>query len=86
VGRAAAAAVSAGVAATVAGALVRLPVGTPDWPGVVLAGILSGSVAALVFVGVAMLIDRRDARAMLARLRARLPRPHTTAAADRRDG
>lgn len=86
VGRAAVAAVLAGAVATVAGVLARLPVGTPDWPAVALAGILSGSVAALVFVGVAMLIDRRDAGAMLARLRARLPRPRAHAAADRRDG
>jgi putative peptidoglycan lipid II flippase len=84
VGRAAGAAVLAGAAATVAGVLARLPVGTPGWPGVALAGILSGSVAALVFAGVAMLVDRRDAGAVLARLRRRLPgsRPDATVAGD----
>jgi putative peptidoglycan lipid II flippase len=83
VARAAGAAVLGGVAATVAGVLARLPVGTPGWPGVALAGILSGSVAALVFAGVAMLVDRRDAMAALARLRRRLPgrRPGAGAAA-----
>jgi putative peptidoglycan lipid II flippase len=73
VGRAAGAAVLAGLAATAAGVAVRvpLPVGTPAWPQVALAGILSGSVAAVVFAGVAVLVDRRDAASILARLRRR---------------
>jgi hypothetical protein len=49
-------------------------VGTPAWPQVTLAGILSGSVTAIVFAGVVLLVDRRDAGPLLARLR-RLARP-----------
>jgi hypothetical protein len=38
---------------------------------VALAGILSGSVAMVVFAGVAVLVDRRDAASILGRLRRR---------------
>jgi putative peptidoglycan lipid II flippase len=88
VGRATVASVLAGVAGAVAGVVARVPVGTPGWPQVALAGILSGSVAAAVFVGVAMLIDRRDAGPMLARLRSRLRarRPGTPGGAGRAEG
>ncbi len=60
----------AGTLATLAG--VAVPAVLPaarGWPTVVGTGALSGAVVVLVFVGVAVLADRRDAGALLARLR-----------------
>jgi putative peptidoglycan lipid II flippase len=70
VGRAGLAAVLAGLAAGTMGTVARLPLpGTPDVLVVLLAGMLSGSVAAVVFAAVAVLVDRADAGPVLARLR-----------------
>ncbi len=80
VSRAAGTAVLAGTLAAVAGVAVRWPLTGPGWggvsrapggagyPGVVASGVLSGVAVALVFVGVAVLVDRHDVRPMLARL------------------
>jgi putative peptidoglycan lipid II flippase len=80
--RAAGTAVLAGTLAAAVGILVRWPLtgavwdaaarahpgGTPGYPRVVLAGMLSGVAVAVVFAGVVLVVDRRDARPMLARL------------------
>ncbi len=69
VGRAGAVAVLAGTLAALAGVAVRrLGPATPGTAGVVLAGMLSGVVVVLVYIGVAALVDRADTRPMLARL------------------
>nr|WP_239134252.1 lipid II flippase MurJ [Rugosimonospora africana] len=80
VSRAAGTAVLAGTLAALAGIVVRWPLtgtgwgvvsrapgGTPGYSGVVAGGILSGVTIALVFLGVAVLVDRHDVRPMLAR-------------------
>ena len=70
VGRAGAAALLAGTLATLAGIAVRaaLPAAT-GWIAVAGTALLSGIVVAVVFAGVALLVDRRDAGALLGRLR-----------------
>jgi len=70
VGRAGGAALIAGTLATLAGIAVRagLPAAT-GWFAVLGTAALSGVVVALVFAGVAVLVDRRDAAALLVRLR-----------------
>jgi putative peptidoglycan lipid II flippase len=67
--RAAGTALLAGTLAAAAGIVARWPVrGTPGYAGAVLGGMLSGIAVAVVFVGVVLLVDSRDARPMLARL------------------
>jgi putative peptidoglycan lipid II flippase len=82
VSRAAGTALLAGTLSAVAGIAVRWPLtgagwggvsrapggGSTGYPGVVASGILSGVAVALVFVGVAVLVDRHDVRPMLARV------------------
>jgi putative peptidoglycan lipid II flippase len=69
VGRAGGAALLAGTLATLAGIAVRamLPAAT-GWLGVLGGAALSGVVVALVFGGVAVLVDRHDATGLLARI------------------
>jgi putative peptidoglycan lipid II flippase len=70
VARAGAVTLLAGTLATLAGVAVRVVLpAARDWPTVVSTGTLSGAAVALVYVGVAVLADRRDAGALLARLR-----------------
>ena len=70
VGRAGAAALLAGTLAALAGVAVRaaLPAAT-GWFAVTGTAVLSGFVVVLVFAGVAVLVDRRDAGTLLSRLR-----------------
>ena len=70
VGRAGGAALVAGTLAALAGVAVRaaLPAAT-GWFAVSGTAVLSGFVVALVFAGVAVLVDRRDAGTLLGRLR-----------------
>jgi putative peptidoglycan lipid II flippase len=70
VGRAGAAALLAGTLATLAGIAVRaaLPAAT-GWIAVAGTAVLSGIAVAVVFAGVAVLVDRRDASTLLGRLR-----------------
>jgi len=69
VGRAGGAALLAGTLATLAGIAVRaaLPAAT-GWFGVLGGALLSGVVVALVFGGVAVLVDRKDAAELWARV------------------
>ncbi len=72
VGRAGAAALLAGTLATLAGIAVRaVAPASPGWFGVFVTAVLSGLVTAVVFAGVAGLVDRGDAAALLARVRRR---------------
>jgi putative peptidoglycan lipid II flippase len=69
VGRAGGTALLAGTLATLAGIAVRAAVpAATGWAGVIGTAVLSGTAVALVFAGVAVLLDGRDARALLARL------------------
>jgi putative peptidoglycan lipid II flippase len=70
VGRAGVAALLAGTLATLAGIAVRAAVpAAADWPGVLGTAALSGVVVLAVFGTVALLVDRRDTAAVLARVR-----------------
>jgi putative peptidoglycan lipid II flippase len=73
VGRATGAALLAGALAAAAGMAVRLPLpATPGAWGAALAGMLSGVVVAVVFVGIVLLFDRRDLRPLFAAVARRL--------------
>jgi putative peptidoglycan lipid II flippase len=73
--RAGSTALLAGTLATLAGVAVRWPLpATRGWLGVTLVGVVSGVVVAVVFIGVAALVDRRDLAPLLGAVARRVGR------------